>query len=223
MAIAAFALSSCKDFRSVEKDDLRPEEYVTSSELSLGLVLAQMHFDGSMILENKGYRITELRESEMKQMWFDENAYKDALRLLDRHNKDLKKMLSELEKKIGTKDYVLHDALNQFDQVYAPNDPEIGKWQDKRLETHNTLPVNTSYKIDDGVKRQTFICCDRWIQRDLTKVNECIHLIATIIGNDIHVYVTILSGPILITLPGTAEEVEVIYMTSFPEGGYCIW
>lgn len=232
--LTAFALCSCLGGQQNPDNSMnirKKEPYQDAS-----FVLAQMcHWD-NLVFEDGEWKVIEMTKQAINESWFDKKAYDEAKSLAKSHNKTLKKMLSKLEEDFGIDDYVLHSAVFQKEYVNLYNEPGGGSWKGFEMNTYDTSFAQKSFEVEEGVTRQAFIFYDQGFLTDLEKnpvkpnsvrtvndVPECLHLIAVQFAEETHVYVTFMSGSIYAALPGSKEEVNVIYMTSYPKGGRIMW
>ena len=221
--ILLMTLSLCSCLGGSSESNYEPEYEKKSGVQELSLVLSQLSLHGNMVLENGTYKIKELTKNELKEVWFDVKAYNDAKRLLKTYNKDLKEMLSKLENETGIKDYILHDATMQREFANKENKPAVAKHQNQTIQTYDKSPVMAEYEVENGATRQVFVCLNHALSESQGSFEDSIYILSAEIDGEMHVYVTIVPGPIYIDLPGVETTVKLAYMTSHPNGGTCIW
>ena len=233
--ITAFALCSCLGGQQNPDNSMnirKKEPYQDAS-----FVLAQMcHWD-NLVFEDGEWKVIEMTKSEIEESWFDKKSYDKAKRLAKSHNKTLKQMLLRLEDELGIKDYVLHSAVSQKEYANSARVPGAGAWRGLEMNTYDSSFSQKTFEVEEGVTRQVFVIDDRDYMTKLAEhypiqpntvitineATECLHLIAVQFDEETHVYVTFVSGPMYVALPGINEEVRVTYMTTCSHGGRMMW
>lgn len=222
--LLAFGLSSCLG-RAV-CDIQKVVDIVDYSTQEPALVLQSMIFNGGLTLDKDGYKMSPLTKNDLENVWYDEHSYNEAKKLLETYNKDLKSLMISLEPEISTKDYTLNEASIQV-QFTGDKKSDFNSSNNRRLLTKDTSPVDTSYIVADGVRLITAICYENEPDSDHKYFNDTqndrLHILAAEIDGKTEVYCRQGVGPIFISLPDSNIPVRLIYLTSFPYGGFCEW
>lgn len=221
--LMAFALCSCLG----ESNDSKLEEFPEQGTQDPTWIMMDMHITGKLSLDKGGYQMEPLTKGYLDERSYDEQSYNAAKRLLKTYNKDIKDLLSKLEKRLHSKDYKLYDATLQLEFAKEKKYSDYNSSNNRRLITDKTSPVDTSYIVADGVKWITAICFEHEpgstneYYNDST--NDRLHILVAEIAGETSVYCRRGVGTIFIPLPESNIPIKLTYLTSFPYGGFCEW